>query len=195
MVCDWGYSVSPILGIIASQNYPRVTNSYESIATVTVGAGGSSSISFTSIPSDYTHLQIRGIGRNNQTSRALLMRFNSDTGANYVRHLLIGDGSSATADATTSTTSMFAGTISRNTYSSAIFGSTIIDILDYKNTNKNKTMRFLAGVDANTVEGIVIFGSGLWMNTNAITSITILPDTSGTFPQYSQFALYGIKGS
>jgi len=187
--------LNTILGSFSTGAAPVAPSSYESIATVTVGAGGSTSIDFTSIPSDYTHLQIRGIGRNNQTSRALLLRFNSDTGSNYVRHLLVGDGSSASADATTSTTSMFAGTISRNTYSSQIFGSTIIDILDYKNTNKNKTIRFLTGLDANTVEGIVIFGSGLWMNTNAITSITILPDTSGTFPQYSSFALYGIKGA
>ena len=49
----------PILGIIASQDYNRVTNSYESIATVTVGSGGSSSLTFSSIPATYTHLQIR----------------------------------------------------------------------------------------------------------------------------------------
>ena len=62
--------MAPILGIWASQNYSRysITGSYESIATVTVGSGGSSYIEFTSIPGTYTHLQIRGILRNTGSS-------------------------------------------------------------------------------------------------------------------------------
>ena len=55
--------------------------SYESIATVTVGAGGSSSISFTSIPSTYKHLQIRAITRDTGTSyiNNLAGYFNTDS--------------------------------------------------------------------------------------------------------------------
>ena len=80
------------------------TNSYESIATVTVGAGGSSSISFSSIPSTYKHLQIRSINLSSSTDNNILMRFNSDSGANYSRHYVYGDGASVGASATTSAT-------------------------------------------------------------------------------------------
>jgi hypothetical protein len=181
--------VSPILGIWASQNYPRVTNSYESIATVTVGGGGAADIQFTSISSDYTHLQLRGITANSvsgDASSGVLISLNSDTTAgNYKSHALYGDGGSIAASSSTRTLGLSGATSGYNTY--------VIDILDYKNTNKYKTVRSLSGFDQNTY-GFVWFGSVLWMNTNAVTSITLRPDANN-FLQYSQFALYGIKGA
>ena len=78
-----------IPGIIAS-SYPRVSNSYESIATVTVGAGGSSSISFTSIPSTYKHLQLRGIINSTKSGASgadsLELTMNNDATALYSAH-------------------------------------------------------------------------------------------------------------
>lgn len=186
----------PILGIIASQISGHLnTNSYESIATVTVGAGGSSSISFSSIPSTYKHLQVRGIARTSRASTqdALGMQFNSDTGSNYSRHQLNGDGTSATADAGTSTTSM---QINRFTASSATannFGVLVADILDYSNTNKYKTVRTLGGYDDNG-SGFITLNSGLWMSTSAVSTITLISINAANFAQYSSFALYGIKG-
>jgi len=56
--------------------------SYESIASAS-GTGSSGTITFSSIPSTYTHLQIRGIGRNSYPSTQVNVRFNSDTGSNY----------------------------------------------------------------------------------------------------------------
>ena len=48
----------PILGIMASQISGHLSNpSYESIATYTVGAGGSSTMVFSSIPQTYKHLE------------------------------------------------------------------------------------------------------------------------------------------
>jgi hypothetical protein len=77
------------------------------------------------------------------------------------------------------------------------YSASIIDILDYANTNKYKTYRALTGIDKNG-SGSIQLTSGVWRNTTAITSITITPqsNTSPTnqFQQYSQFALYGIKG-
>ena len=88
--------MSPILGIIASQNYPRGYNQsdYESIATVTLSSS-QSSISFTSIPSTYKHLQVRGILRGDRanTGEIVGVQYNGDTtSANYVSHRLTGDG-------------------------------------------------------------------------------------------------------
>lgn len=175
---------------------PPSTNSYESISTVTVGAGGSSSISFTSIPSTYKHLQIRGIGRDSAAVNdytVILMQFNSDTGSNYARHNLYGNGSAAGSGGSTSTTSIRAGVMPLNSTTASCFGANVFDILDYTNTNKYKTIRGLSGTDTNTTTDYVQLTSGVWMSTSAVTSIT-LTSGSANFMQYSQFALYGIKG-
>ena len=73
------------------------------------------------------------------------------------------------------------------------FGVTIIDILDYANTNKYKTFRSLVGSDTNDTNGAVGLASGSWRSTSAITSITLSNNVSGNLAQYSSFALYGIK--
>jgi len=73
-----------------------------------------------------------------------------------------------------------------------IYAVSVIDILDYANTSKNKTIRALDGMDANG-SGQVILNSGLWINTAAITSVTLQASAS-SFTTASHFALYGIKG-
>lgn len=181
--------------IFGSLSAGGVATSYESIATVTVGSGGSSTITFSSIPATYTHLQIRAICRTTAGTsniNSIFGQFNSDTGSNYARHFINGSGTSVGANNGVSQTSMFWGT-NIETLGTNIFAANVIDILDYANTNKYKTTRSLSGVDANG-SGFVQFMSGLWMNTAAVTSITILPN-SDSFIQYSHFALYGIKGS
>jgi hypothetical protein len=183
----------PILGIIASQNYPRSTTAYESIATVSVGSGGSSTISFTSIPSTYTHLQLRGIGRDD-LGNSVSMTFNSDTGTNYARHRLIGNGTTASATGTISLANIPLLANAGLPTAANIFAPFVIDILDYTNTNKYTTARVLSGVDSNGSGG-VDFTSGLWLNTNAISNITLTGASGAIFQQYSSFALYGIKGS
>ncbi len=185
------------LGILASQISGHLASptSYESIATVTVGAGGSSTITFSSIPSTYKHLQIRGIARTNRTQvqDALRVRFNSDSGSNYAHHYLLGDGSSASAGANTSITGILIDGIVGDTGGSNAYGGLVMDILDYSNTNKYKTLRSLSGREDNT-QGAIWFESGLWQNSNAVSTVTIIPNGGTLFNQYSQFALYGVKG-
>jgi hypothetical protein len=170
---------------------------YTLISSVTVGSGGAASIAFTSIPSTYTHLQVRGIARSLEANTGVdvqYLRFNSDTGSNYAWHQLVGNGSSASAAAGTSTSFARGGYIALNSEPANVFGAVIIDILDYKNTNKNKTVRILSGTEYNNTNGGISFNSGLWQNTNAITSIRLQP-SAANFAQYSQFVLYGIKGA
>ena len=189
--------MSLILGILDSGGAAAGGGTaYESIATTTVGGGGSATVTFSSIPATYTHLQIRGISRQSTGGFAqVFAQFNSDTGNNYSRHNLYGEGSTASVDAATSTNKVNIGVISGASQNASVFGVNITDILDYTNTNKYTTTRTLTGVD-NNGSGYTWFSSGSWRNTAAITSITITPeDASGAFTQYSQFALYGIKGS
>lgn len=171
---------------------PAAIGDYESIATTTVGAGGSSSIDFTSISGGYKHLQIRAIGRGSAGATNWSMTFNGDTNnSNYFsRHLLYGEGSGAVASIyNTTLVGITGGSLAPSTTS--MVAPNIIDLLDYSNASKYKTLRVLAGYDTNGA-GVALLGSGLWLNTSAITSITITP-YGGTFTQYTQFALYGIK--
>lgn len=184
--------MSPILGIFASQG--RVaSNSYESIATITVGAGGSASITFSSIPSTYKHLQIRVLARGttSASSQEQYITFNGTSTNYYSAHILYGNGTSALATVSTYTTVNLMPRLIAASSTASTFTSYITDILDYQNTNKNKVIRSLGGFDANG-SGEIDFMSGLWMNTAAISSINIRPSVDN-FAQYSSFALYGIK--
>jgi hypothetical protein len=170
-----------------------VPPSFESIETVTVGSGGSSTVEFTSIPSTYQHLQLRLIARDGQASgfNNEIIRFNGDTGSNYSAHMIYGNGSSAGAAGYANVTSVNVGFYASSAGTTAnVFGVAVIDILDYANTNKYKTVRTLTGGDASG-SGLVLLTSGNWRNTNAITSIQL---SGATYSQYSSFALYGIKG-
>ena len=162
------------------------TSSYESIATVSVGSGGASTVSFTSIPSTYKHLQVRATVATWATGgNSDFMRINSDSGSNYTWHYLGGNGSSAFAGAATSQTGV-PSYIGTPTPSPRIY-----DILDYANTSKYKTVRSLIGGDSNGA-GSIYLQSSLWLNTAAINSLTFNIDNNN-IPEYSHFALYGIK--
>jgi hypothetical protein len=187
----------PILGIMASQISGHLdTNSYESIATVAL-TSTSSTITFSSIPATYKHLQIRsiatqGTGGSSGSDTFNTARFNGDSGSNYVSHYVGGDGSSAFASATgTSSSSCWFGIATTSTTSA--FAANIIDILDYSNTNKYKTIRGLSGDDRNGA-GFIILQSVLWMSTAAISSIVISAAGSPVLQANSHFALYGVKG-
>jgi len=185
--------MAPILGIYASQISGHLfapSGAYDSIATTTT-AGGETSITFSSIPSTYTHLQIRFSA--NASTNDNYMRFNGDTGTNYIWHNLYGDGSSAAAytpgTGQNKVSAGYGSTNASNTY----MGGAVCDILDYTNTSKNTTTRSLSGYDENG-SGYVLLHSGLWLNTSAITSITIFPG-SGSIKANSKYALFGIKGN
>ena len=176
--------MTPILGIMASAISGNLS-SYESIASVN-GTGASNTITFSSIPATYKHLQIRGI-LVGTASDTVSVSYNSDTTAtNYYYHRLQGTGSAANAAA---------GNI-RRLFDSAGSGSNylafVVDILDYANTNKYKTTRSLSGYDANG-SGVIDLESNLWSNTAAISTIAFNLTGGVYFSTASSFALYGIK--
>lgn len=196
--------MSPIISTLANASAygyqtfaAAATASFESIASA-VGTGSSSSITFSSIPSTYKHLQIRGIARTadttSNTSRYIQIQFNGDTGSNYAWHGLYGNGTSATAEVPLSvpTTYGYQQGLSQST-STSTMGVFIIDIQDYSSTTRNKTVRSFSGVDFNG-SGTVDLYSSLWMNTAAVSSITLTSNT-GAFATNTSFALYGIKGA
>jgi hypothetical protein len=174
-----------------------VTGSYESIASETVGSGGQATITFSSIPATFKHLQIRAIARTDRagTFDGGYVQFNSDTTlSNYTLHILSGTGSAATSEgySTTSGAGLQTPTTGGNTMLANTFGSFVMDILDYANTSKYKTIRSIGGFEDNTSARIQLV-SGAWLNTAAITSITLDVVQGTNYKEYSSFALYGIK--
>ena len=177
--------------------YPTASadNNYmETIASTLVGAGGASTVTFSNIPQGYTHLQIRALTRDSRVAgnSDATIRFNGDTATNYNAHNFSADGTTIYPGAYVSVSSINIGNQPGSTAAANTFGATIIDILDYKNTNKFKTIRCITSYDVNGA-GWVNLGSGTWRDTSAITSITFTP-LVGPYVQYSRFSLYGIKG-
>ena len=102
------------------------TGSFESIATVTVGAGGTSSVDFTSIPSTYQHLQVRCFVMPSSSVTYYSLRLNNDTGANYTYHQLVTDGATTYSNGGTGTTEAYV----QNTLSATNPNISIIDLFD-----------------------------------------------------------------
>lgn len=175
-------------------NAAFVDSSFDSIATVTVGAGGASAVDFNSIPNTYKHLQIRFLIRSGNSNNDFSIGMNGSFAiSNSSSHTLTGNGSSATGGAWTSQNfvSLVNSPNQVAAFPSGSIGAGVIDILDYADTNKNKTIRVLWGCDRNTA-GFVNINSGMFNTTAAISSFNLF--NGFNWAQYSSFALYGIKG-
>jgi hypothetical protein len=168
-----------------------MANTYVKIgSTVTVGVGGASSISFTSIPSTYTDLLIKLSSR---TSSAVLetnvmIGFNSST-ASFTNKYAAGNGSSTFS-------SSYARLVGKSPAASATastFGSTDIYIPNYAGSS-NKTYSSDSVAETNATAITMQLNAGLWLTT-AITSVELTSDGSDNFVQYSSATLYGILKS
>jgi hypothetical protein len=162
---------------------------YELISSSILGSAAST-VSFSSIPSDYAHLQIRAaLNINIASIRDLALQFNDVTTTSYTHHRLSGNGSSVSSGNTTGVNSIRIPDLADRTGST--YTGVIIDILDYKNTSKNTTVRLLGGVVSSSFR--ITLASGLFINTAAINKVTLFP-SSDSFNTGSRFSLYGIKG-
>lgn len=183
--------LNSLVGIIASSGGAAGGGAYESIASVN-GTGSSDTITFSSIPSGYTSLQLRFNAIGSGGGSIYRLRFNGDTGTNYANHYLAGAGASGIfAAGSANAVSMFAQAFGGSgTYPTV----GIIDVHNYASTTQYKTARVFSGKDTNDTNGFVELDSGLWMNTAAVTSISII-QLSYNFTTTSTFSLYGIKGA
>jgi hypothetical protein len=168
--------------------------SYESIATVTVASTSQASITFSSIPQTFTHLQLRGLDQQVYGSNdfgAAGIRWNGLT-SNYTRHQLQGTGSTASSFGATGYTWGASGVTSLVGTRTQTFGANIVDILDYTNTNKYKTIRALGGGEGNGDGYVGLYTSVNITNTDAITSITVF-GVNGNLAVGTTYALYGVN--
>lgn len=165
------------------------------IASQTVSTNGST-VTFSSIPQHFTHLQIRVFGRGMATfsdGLSMYLQFNDDTTANnYQNHGLYGNGSGTYSGNYLNTGSVTAQQIFPDASATAnYFGFALIDILDYTSTVKNKTTKIVGGYDKNGGGRAMIYSS-LWMPSTPVAINKILVSTDNGYLSGSRIDLYGI---
>lgn len=162
-----------------------MTATYEKVASYTVASSGSiSTFTLSSIPATYTDLVLICISEATPGPE-IWMRLNSDTGSNYSRTIVSGNGTSAISNRTSNATKAFLN----DGVTANVPSSQIVNIMNYSNTTTYKTIISRSNSTPDAAQALV----NLWRSTAAINSITILFDRASTFNAGSTFTLYGIK--
>lgn len=177
-----------------------VPPAYESIATVLVGSGGSSTITLSSIPGTYKDLRLitnlRVSGPPGASTYNGWATFNGDTGSNYSSHYMQNYGGTSYVGGGANQTNLNGAFAYSTTDATSAISPSVVDIIDYSNTNKFKTIKVINGGNWSST-GFINFQSANWRSTSAVTSITISPNTgfgAYNFAENSIVSLYGIKG-
>lgn len=157
-------------------------STYDKITAYTAPSAVSS-YTFTSISGAYTDLVliVNSIG----TGSYWQIQLNSDTGSNYSRTRITGDGSTATSSNNSSAASIIINDLSTTTPDICI-----LQFLNYSNATTFKTVLYRNNLSTTSTGA----GVGLWRDNDAITSIKVYPDT-GNISTGSTFTLYGIKAA
>jgi hypothetical protein len=169
------------------------TSAFDTLGSVVLSATAGS-VTFSSIPQTYTHLELRWsyrmTGYSGEASQAYIY-FNGVRNGLYSLHTLRGNGSTATSSGNSGLSETYIQFGAGSTATANAFGAGVTSILDYTNTSKNKTLRNIGGYE-NNGSGSILLNSGLIPITAALTTFVITPQ-DGSFAQHSSFALYGIK--
>lgn len=183
------------LGFFATAGAGGAAGSFDLLETQVLGSSAAS-VTFSSLStyaSTYQHLQLRYVARATTSGnlQQVWMQVNADTGSNYRGHVLRGTGSSVVSGSVAQGGTVDVGMVTGATSASGNFGAGVIDLLDAFETSKYKVARNLTGAtDGNQLE----LRSWLWMNTNALTQITLNP-FGDSFVTGSRFSLYGWKAA
>lgn len=176
--------------LAGNASYIPVSGSYESLTSVTVPSGGLSQVVFGSIPQGYAHLQLSYFARTGNGT-GLNLNINNDFTSTAYWHLLYGAGGGGSASSYTISTNYIQ--IGGMQSAANTFVTGVLDIVDSNSTVKNKTIRALSGWDSNSA-GTIYYYSGQWINTAAITQLTISAQDGSSFVSGCTFSLYGAKG-
>ena len=166
-------------------------NTFSLIASSTVGAGGASSIDFTSTPQTYTDLCIKSSLRNDGGNTVVYVDFNGST-SSFTTRLLYGDGTSP-GSVSYSSPDRRASNMVQGTFTASTFSNGEFYIPNYTGSN-NKSFSSDSVQENNATLSYSFMFAGLWSNTAAINRVTLTP-IAGSFVQYSTAYLYGIKNS
>jgi hypothetical protein len=156
-----------------------MATTYTPIATTTTA--GTTAVTFNSI-SGYTDLMLICNGYESFGAYSVC-RVNSDSGSNYSRVALRGNGSTATSAKVANETAWYVDLATNP-------ATSILQFMSYSNSTTFKVMtaRF------NDTSGTTAAQINLWRSTSAITSIS-LASAGGGSTLSGTFTLYGIKAA
>ncbi len=184
--------ISP-MGFFAASG-GAAAGAYELISTA-YGTGSSGTITFSSIPSTYKHLQVRWVANcGTGGSELLRMRMNGDTASNYVAHHIEANGTAVSSYWTGAADHILIAELAATSTGPDYFSSGVTDILDFASPSKFKTTRTLYGKVPSSGVKLITLRSGLWRSATATSSIELSSAYGGNFASTSRFSLYGIKG-
>jgi len=168
-------------------------NTFELIASSTVGSGGAASIDFTSIPSTFTDLAVYIAVRGSASAgRGYVNASINGVTTNRTWRWLVGYDSNLVSSA--SGTNDTFGSIPCATATASTFSNVMGYFPNYASSN-NKSFSVDSTAENNSASTWMNFLlAGLWSNSSAISSLSFYPD-SGTFVQYSTAYLYGVKNA
>lgn len=164
-----------------------MATTYEPIATTTLGSA-QSSVTFSSISGTYTDLRV-SISALGSANDYPYIEINSDTGTNYSKTVLYGNGSSALSFRSTNNAKP---DFVDATFTSNTFMNITVDLMNYSNTTTHKTFLAREGNGYNGYTSAIVI---LWRNTNAITQVKFANASGNNFASGSTFTLYGIKAA
>ena len=174
-----------------------MANTFELIASSTVGAGGAANIDFTSIPSTYTDLCVKFSIRTNRTGSvedAIRIQFNGSGGTAYTSRMVYGSGTGAASTNYTSTAYTVSFSTSTADTTANTFGNGEMYIPNYAGSTNKSTSSDLVS-ENNATAATAGLNAGLWSNTAAINRVTLTPNSGTLFNQYSTAYLYGVKNA
>jgi len=170
-----------------------MATTYKLIQAVTVGSGGTATISFTSIPQTYTDLLYKISARMSVDTSSVFLRYNGTTTNGRIKWL---DGSGTVASSNADGSNQYGPVhgVVNSTKTANVFGNAEIYITNYTSSNY-KSSSTDGVVETAAVAATMAIGANLYSNTAAITSIELVSAASGNFAEYSTAYLYGISNA
>jgi hypothetical protein len=162
------------------------------LATINVGSGGASTLTFSGISAIYKDLAIMGQLRTDRTSQAfgdIWFRFNNDSNNRYGRRFGSDSGG------TFINSSDWINTSGNNQLAST-FAPLVVYIPNYRSSNYAKQLGWESSIENNSTSSVEnCLAAAIWADASEISSFSIYEVNGGTFLQHSTLTLYGISNT
>ena len=171
---------------------------YEIIESTTL-TGTATSVTFSSLTTDYEHLEIWMTARTDLNTTPgydyVGVQFNGDTGSNYATQQMYGFNAAIGTERETANAQMKVRAAASDPEDALNFGGISVLIPDYRGANVNKSCTTMGGKSAASNNGWTNNGTGEWDNTAAITSVVLTPGAGTNFNIGCVFTIYGLRSS